>query len=405
MTTRTYVDDYAWLVGEQGRAWLEHVEAEPRPVHRWVAELRKSLSSNRTHLVIQQVDLRNRAAAKFRQPGQMFFTPQGLEQASDEWVAAYKSTRFPSEGVRADLCCGIGGDLRGLASRGEVVGVDANPIQALLAQANVEQLASGGASVLTCDAREVDAANYSACHVDPQRRQSHERHAQLRYYSPGEPFLNGLREASPALAIKLAPAAQVPSAWQQAAEFEWISSRRECRQLVAWFGKLATEPGKRRATRLIADGASPAVKAFSFSDIPAAASSIATRIGRYLFEPDPAVIAGQLVGALANRVGIDALSASIPYLTSDRAHAHPLLSCFKITAQMPFQEKKLADELARLRIGSLEIKKRGVDVDPSRLRKRLKLSGEQSATLIVTRWQGRHIALLADRMSSEGGWT
>jgi len=58
----------------------------------------------------------------------------------------------------------------------------------------------------------------------------------------------------------------------------------------------------------------------------------------------------------------------------------------------------LKKELAARSIGVLEIKKRGVDIDPAVLRKRLALKGSESATLIVTRVGERKIALLADRV-------
>ncbi|MEZ5089378.1 MAG: hypothetical protein R2719_06410 [Micropruina sp.] len=47
-------------------------------------------------------------------------------------------------------------------------------------------------------------------------------------------------------------------------------------------------------------------------------------------------------------------------------------------------EKALRSWIRRERIGTLEIKKRGVDVDPAALRRRLKPSGTGSATLMLT---------------------
>ncbi|BDZ55552.1 hypothetical protein GCM10025870_26250 [Agromyces marinus] len=52
-------------------------------------------------------------------------------------------------------------------------------------------------------------------------------------------------------------------------------------------------------------------------------------------------------------------------------------------------------------IGTVEIKKRGVDVDPAALRTRLKLRGERSATVVLTREEGRHVAVLVERMPPE----
>jgi hypothetical protein len=86
---------------------------------------------------------------------------------------------------------------------------------------------------------------------------------------------------NPNAAIKLAPAVQAPSAWQASAEFERISSRRECRQQVAWFGNLAQRPGKRLATVAVGSGHSRTITGEYGSAAP-----VAPQLGRYDYEPD-----------------------------------------------------------------------------------------------------------------------
>jgi hypothetical protein len=49
-------------------------------------------------------------------------------------------------------------------------------------------------------------------------------------------------------------------------------------------------------------------------------------------------------------------------------------------------------------MGTLEIKKRGVDIDPAEFRKKLSLSGKDSATLILTRIGDERMALVAQRV-------
>jgi len=65
---------------------------------------------------------------------------------------------------------------------------------------------------------------------------------------------------------------------------------------------------------------------------------------------------------------------------------------------LPTDEKKLRLALAERKIGTLEIKKRGVDVDPATLRTRLKLKGGESGTLVLTRAAGHKVALLVERV-------
>ena len=70
--------------------------------------------------------------------------------------------------------------------------------------------------------------------------------------------------------------------------------------------------------------------------------------------------------------------------------------------RLPADERQLRQALQARGIGTLEIKKRGVDVDPAALRTRLKLRGADRATLVLTREQGRHVALLVERPVGRG---
>ena len=70
----------------------------------------------------------------------MFFTDRALQQATDELLADYKARRFPAQRAVIDLGCGIGGDLLAIAQRGPTLGVDNDPILALLAAANLQRL-------------------------------------------------------------------------------------------------------------------------------------------------------------------------------------------------------------------------------------------------------------------------
>ena len=145
--------------------------ADARSTVSLVRDLRRELSPERTHLVLEQVELRRRARAKFAAAEKMFFTAVGFEQATDEFVARYKAGRFAAGGAVADLCCGIGGDLLALAARGPACGVDRDPVVTLLAAANV--LAVVPQSVVSFSAADVETFDVRECaawHIDPDRR-------------------------------------------------------------------------------------------------------------------------------------------------------------------------------------------------------------------------------------------
>ena len=58
---------------------------------------------------------------------------------------------------------------------------------------------------------------------------------------------------------------------------------------------------------------------------------------------------------------------------------------YEVVETLPYREKALKAWVRSEDIGTLEIKKRGVDFDPATLRKKLAPKGSTTATLIVTR--------------------
>src|SRR5690606_35975959 len=84
--------------------------------HRVVAlatSLRRNHPADLVAAALTQAELRRRARAKFgADADSMYFTPDGLEQATRASVAAHRARRFAGLGPASvvDLGCGIGGD-------------------------------------------------------------------------------------------------------------------------------------------------------------------------------------------------------------------------------------------------------------------------------------------------------
>jgi SAM-dependent methyltransferase len=394
----------AWLTSPDAEPYLaEACASAPRdsPLDELaiLTRLRKRLSPDQARLVVEQVVLRRRASAKFSHAEQMFFTAVGLEQATDETIAAYKAARFPRYGRAVDFCCGIGGDLLALGRRGHAVGIDRSPPAANRAAANCRAVRSivGDEFCAAVEQTDVATARAAACdawHIDPDRRPAGRRTTHVDLHEPNTATIDALRTANPHGAVKLAPAADLPPAWLDQAECEWISRGGECRQLVAWFGQLARQTGSRRAT--LVDGATP----HTFVGRADLSPPSVERLGRYLYEPDAAVLAAGLVGALAEEYLIAAAHPGCVYLTADRRLDTPLLAAFEVVDEMPFDLRRLRAYVAEHRLGTLEIKKRGIDVDVERLRRELQPSGEGAASLILVRRGDRVTAAVCRRQTA-----
>jgi hypothetical protein len=347
--------------------------------------------------VLSQNRLRAKAVAKFGPfASRMLFTEAGLEQATRLKVAALHAGRFAAAGATtiADLGSGIGGDALAIAALDlSVTAVELDEVTAAIASYNLAPWPT--ASVVNADAATFDLDGFDAVYLDPARRTAgHSNTSRLTDpadYSPSLDFAFGLAERMPT-GIKLGPGIDrdlIPPG----AEAQWVSVDHDVVELGLWFGSLA-RPGIRRSALVIGDHGSAELTAEADS------ADVATgTLGEYVYEPDGAVIRSRLIGDLGRQLGATMLSTGIAYLTSDSATATPFASCFRITDVLPFDEKSLRRELRNRDIGTLEIKKRGVDIDPAQLRKKLALKGAASATLIVTRVAGRHTALLAERVT------
>jgi hypothetical protein len=362
-------------------------------VVRTVGELRKAGHSPAlVSAVLTQSKLRARAVAKFGAfAGRMLFTEAGLEQATRLRVAASHAGRFRDAGLTrvADLGCGIGADALAFAAIDlEVTGVDRDEVTAAVATYNLAPFPN--ASVEHADAAAVDLAGYDGIYLDPARRDGARRLKDPGDWSPSLDFAFEIGSRIPT-GVKLGPGVDrdlIPAG----VEAQWISVDRDVVELGVWFGAVA-RPGIGRSALVIGEhGAAELTAAHDSEDVGIGP------LGEYLWEPDGAVIRARLIGDLARAIDARMLSAQIAYLTADAPAQTPFAVCFRVTETLPLDERAIKKRLAALGVGTLEIKKRGVDVDPAAFRSRLSLRGDKSATLFLTRVAGKRVALLAERV-------
>jgi SAM-dependent methyltransferase len=359
-----------------------------------VAQLRKAgHGPGLVAAVLSQSRLRAKARSKFGPfADRMLFTEAGLEQATRLQVAAQHAGRFQRAGVSwvADLGCGIGADALAIAALDiEVTGVERDEVTAAIASFNLAPWSN--ARIENEDVTEFDLSGVDGVYLDPARRNASRRFSNPADWSPSLDFAFGLAQRFPT-GIKLAPGID-RDLLPDNAEAQWVSAGREVVEVGLWFGALA-RTGINRAALIVSDGGTSELTAEGDSED----AEVGT-LGEYLYEPDGAVIRARLIGDLVRSVGGRMLDRSIAYFTADDAIATPFASGFRVLETFPFDEKILKRELAARKIGTLEIKKRGMDVDPAQLRTKLSLKGSASATLILTRAGGKRAAVLAERLS------
>ena len=289
-----------------------------------------SLSSSASSAAVTQATLRRRGREKFgADADRLWLTADGLEQATSSAVAAHRAARFAALGSRlgraarvADLCCGIGGDLRALAAAGcEVMGVDRDEATVLAATANVAEF--GSVQVHCADVETFDLTGYDAAFIDPARRAGGRRTFDVRSYAPSWTFVTSLFDAVPSGAAKVGPGIShdlVPPG----VEVEWVSLRGGLKEAMLWWGGL--RDGVRRRATLLPAGAT--MTSTSDADGPPPTGPLR----RYLYEPDDAVVRAHLIGDLARVVDGVLPDASTAYVTSDVLvetpfAQHPGLSC------------------------------------------------------------------------------
>lgn len=363
-----------------------------------LTRLRRSATPEQAVAAWEMADLRKRGQAKFGAlSAQMYFGREALEQASGQRVADYHAARLKAAGLPrvADLGGGIGGDALAFARAGLTVTLtERDPIRARFAAENAavwglsERLTVQSGDLLTLPPPSVDTAVW----LDPARRQNSRRVSDPEDYAPPLSWLDTL--PTQAVGVKLSPAIDHALAARYGAELEFLSEGGECREALLWRGAAQTGDPL-RATLLSADGPHTLTGP---ADIPGDTALSAS--GRYLYEPDPAVIRAHLVGTLGRQIDALPVDPHIAYLLGDTLLPTPYAAAYEVWEQFPYQRKRLQAALTARNAGRVIIKKRGFPLEPEEIRKSLKLRGPEEVTVILARVGSGHQVFLCGPVNS-----
>ena len=391
--------------GQALLAELRDIEVTPDSALELGTRLRQRYPAGLVASALAQQELRWRARAKFSRAMDMYFTRDGLEQASSEPVARHRAGRLAAAAadagagggapVIADLCCGIGGDLialAGAAGDGLVLAVDRDPVHLAMAGANAAVCGlAGRVRTWASDVRDAPLDGCAAAFIDPARR------AGGRRMAPGasEPPLDwclSLAGRVPLVAVKAAPGLaleDVPGGW----ETEFIATGRDLKEAVLWSPALA---GATTRATVLPGGE-------QLTPLPAGAAGAAGAIrppGEYLLDPSPAVTRAGLVRDLAAATGGRQIDDQIAFLSADVPLVSPFGRSLRVLDSGPWNQKQLPGRLRAAGAGSVDIRRRGlagnVEVLHRQLARQLDPAATRRITLVMTRAAGRPWALICE---------
>ncbi len=326
----------------------------------------------RAPVLLETTLLRRKAAAKLTglaNAQDWLFTDEALQQATAAPVAAHRAARLAGRAVH-DVTCSVGTELAALRGPAALaVGSDLDPVRLAMAAHNVPGVALCRADALVPISRDAVVV------ADPARRTGGRRRHDPRDYTPGLDRLLGVYRNRD-LVVKCSPGIDfdVLCALGFAGEVEVTSSGGSVREACLWTSGLS-EPGvTRRAVMLD--------RAEQLTD--ADPDECAVRpVGRWIVDPDGAVVRAGLVRQYATRHGLWQLDADIAYLSGDRLPTG--VRGFGVLERLRYSEKRLRQALAARDCGALEILVRGVGVDPDELRRRMRLKGAAALSVVITR--------------------
>jgi hypothetical protein len=394
-------EEFSWLFSDEGKSLVLQVEEDFRERKNALSinkALRKKTTPVRAAIVIEQALLRIRGLKKFACADQMFFTRRGLEQSTSLQIARYKATHFRGLKNVADICCGVGGDLIALAARAvsgiSTVGIDADELTAAIAGHNLVGVGLFNATVRHQTFEATDLAEFDGIHIDPDRR-TKSRTVRGDFFQPKLSEVYAALAGDQTVAIKVAPATPVHDSMPSSVQREWIGDNRECKQQVLWSGPKTPKPHTTTATMVANSG-----KVFTYSAdskrVQEERLASAAVMGDSIFEPHAVVLASGLISPLAEDVGLKPVSGFADYLTGSLIQKTPLLSEYKIAEMLKMDLRQISAALRELKVGEIIVKKRGVEQEIYNQISRLKVAGENRATVIATRHLRRRVALITN---------
>lgn len=360
-------------------------------------------------LVVQQLEGQRQASVKWPTlaacPDYWYPPKLNREQSSSETAARYKARLFASlgGGTMADLTGGMGVDAYFLAreaSRADYFELD--PELTAIAEHNFAALGLDNISCHSGDSlSQLPAADL--LFIDPARRDS-----QGRRVAAFEDCTPNLLESLPQLLascrhlmVKASPMIDLRMALGQlpmTKEAHIVAVGGECKEVLFLLGG-SPSTGTRQECRIVCANLShsgaEAVFAFAPSEEAAAVPTFATAMGRYLYEPNAALMKGGCHNLVSQHFGLGKLARNTHLYTSDTLLDSFPGRRFEVLSEAALNAKGIRKLLPE---GKAHVTARNYPMPAAELQQKLKLHEGGALTIVAATLGSRPMGWLCRQL-------
>lgn len=381
--------DITFLQSSAGQMLLSELaeqDLSPHAILPLVMRLRKDYPQEVVNAAVSMAELRRKARGKFGEDANnLFFTDDGLQQASDSYIRAYRTQNYTGLCV-LDVCCGIGTDSIAFARAGAIVhGIDYDDTRIAIARHNARMLDLDIQFTVADVTEGIDTQDYDMLFFDPARRDANgKRLFDVEQYLPALSLIDEWHSGG--IMVKISPGVDLRQLERYQGTVEFISVNGDLKEAVLHRPRTASLIATRIEKGDIQRWENRGEIVIVPIDVPSG----------YLCEPDPSILRAKLVQHLTESLKGHMLDETIAYFCTDDFPESDWVRAWKIREWLPFNLKKLRARLREMDVGTVTVKKRGSPITPDELIRKLKLKGRQSATVVLTRYNEQAIVIICD---------
>ncbi|MGL1936158.1 MAG: class I SAM-dependent methyltransferase [Fibrobacterales bacterium] len=358
------------------------------------SKLAKSFTIEERSALISYLKLVPKFQKKYATQELLLCDQLALEQSTSKATASYKAEKCKGVTSIADFCCGMGGDSYFIDPSITVHGVDLSPERIAMYQHNMGLLHPN----FTVTHGDVTTIELSAdiVFIDPSRRSkaNSRRNWNPEDLVPTIPQITEIVSRYAGAMVKMPPATPLEIIPFDCA-VEYLGEGDECREMLLLTGTLA--PNKKVTAVNVLTGDTINAPINRAIDSPPVAS-----VQNYLYEPYKSVIRAHLIDQLITNLNLTLIDPLIAYCTSETPVSHPMLKRYRVIDTCPIGTKHVKKMVKKHTIGTLDIKKRGIRVEPAQEIKKIipkppKKGTHKHGILFYTLHNNTPIIILAER--------